>query len=52
MLCLLPTWLVANCSSIPSCESMKGVAITPALLLSIIEMDQLSILYINRVTKV
>jgi hypothetical protein len=29
----IPTWLVANCISIPSFESSKGVAITPALLL-------------------
>lgn len=30
---LIPTWFVANCSSIPSFESKNGVAITPALLL-------------------
>lgn len=29
----LPKWFVANCISIPSCESEKGGAITPALLL-------------------
>lgn len=29
----IPKWFVANCSSMPSWESMKGVAITPALLL-------------------
>lgn len=31
----LPKWFVANCISIPSCESVKGGAITPALLLPI-----------------
>lgn len=30
---IIPTWLVANCISMPSFERMKGVAITPALLL-------------------
>lgn len=29
----IPMWLVANCSSMLSFESMKGVAIIPALLL-------------------
>lgn len=29
----LPKWFAANCISIPSCESEKGGAITPALLL-------------------
>ncbi len=30
----IPKWLVANCSSILSWESLNGVAITPALLLT------------------
>lgn len=30
----LPTWFVANCSSMLSSESMKGVAIIPALFLA------------------
>ena len=30
----IPIWLVANCSSMLSWESLNGVAITPALLLS------------------
>ena len=29
----LPIWFVANCNSMPSSESKKGVAIIPALLL-------------------
>lgn len=30
----IPTWLVANCISMLSWESMKGAAIMPALLLN------------------
>lgn len=33
--CNIPKWFVANCSSMLSLESMKGVAMIPALLLEI-----------------